>query len=74
MNKTLLVLGKFDNPIGNPEKNSKFAEKHISNVKIEIVDAGHLMSMEKPELMRVRPGAPDSSYLVMKITGLSISG
>jgi hypothetical protein len=25
--------------------------------------------MEKPALMRVTPGAPDSSYLVMKITG-----
>lgn len=48
---TLLVLGKFDNPIGNPERNSKFAKKHIPNLKIEIVNTGHLMSMENPELI-----------------------
>lgn len=49
--KTLLFLGEFDNPIGNPVKNSKFAKKYISNLKIKIVNTGHLMSMENPELI-----------------------
>ena len=49
--KTLLVLGEKDNPIGNPKKNAEFAKTHIKNVKVAIVDTGHLMSMEKPELI-----------------------
>lgn len=49
--KTLLVLGKKDHPIGNPEKNARFAKKHIKKIDVEIVDTGHLMSMEKPELV-----------------------
>ena len=49
--KTLLILGEKDNPIGNPEKNAEFAKKHIRNVQVAIVDTGHLMSMEKPELI-----------------------
>jgi pimeloyl-ACP methyl ester carboxylesterase len=47
--KTLLVLGENDNPIGNPNKNSNFAEKHFQNIEIKTIDAGHLMSMEKSE-------------------------
>ena len=49
--KTLLVLGEFDNPIGNPEKNLKFAKKYIPNLKVKTVNTGHLMSMENPELI-----------------------
>ncbi len=49
--KTLLVLGRFDNPIGHPEKNSEFAKKNIKTSKTKIVNTGHLMSMEKPELI-----------------------
>jgi len=47
--KTLLILGEFDNPIGKPKKNSKFAKKHIPNLTAEVVNAGHLMSMENSE-------------------------
>lgn len=46
--QTLLVLGTQDNPIGKPQKNSKFANKNIQNVKVEIVKTGHLMNVEKP--------------------------
>ena len=47
--ETLLILGEFDNPIGNPDKNIKFAKKCIKELKVEVVATGHLMSIEDPE-------------------------
>jgi pimeloyl-ACP methyl ester carboxylesterase len=47
--ETLLILGEFDNPIGNPDKNIKFAKKCIKELKVEVVETGHLMSIEDPE-------------------------
>lgn len=47
--ETLLILGEFDNPIGNPDKNIKFAKKCFKNLKTEVVKTGHLMSLENPK-------------------------
>lgn len=49
--KTLLILGEFDNPIGDPNKNLKYAQKCFKNIEIEVVKTGHIISMEKPELI-----------------------
>lgn len=47
--KTFLILGEYDNPIGNPNKNINYAKKCIKNLKIEVVKTGHLMSLETPK-------------------------
>jgi len=47
--KTFLILGEFDNPIGNPNKNRRYAKKCFKDIKVEVVKTGHLMSMENPE-------------------------
>jgi pimeloyl-ACP methyl ester carboxylesterase len=44
----LLLLGKRDGLVGNPE-NTKQVVKKIPNIKVEVLDTGHLISAEKPE-------------------------
>jgi pimeloyl-ACP methyl ester carboxylesterase len=48
-----LVLGELDNPVGNPIKGSKFAKRYIPNLKTGIINTGHLMNMENPELINL---------------------
>ena len=43
----LLILGSRDGLVGNPER-SKRAVKPIRDVRIEVLDTGHLVSAEKP--------------------------
>jgi pimeloyl-ACP methyl ester carboxylesterase len=47
--KTLLILGEYDNPIGKPEKNKRFANKSFEKINTEVVKTGHLMNMEDPQ-------------------------
>ncbi len=47
--KTFLILGEFDNAIGNPNKNIKYAKKHFKNIEVEVVKTGHIISMENPK-------------------------
>jgi pimeloyl-ACP methyl ester carboxylesterase len=44
----LLLLGKRDGLVGDPE-NTKQLAKNIADVKVEILDTGHLISAEKPD-------------------------
>ena len=44
----LLLLGKKDGLVGNPE-NTKKVVKNIPDVQVEILDTGHLISAEKPD-------------------------
>jgi pimeloyl-ACP methyl ester carboxylesterase len=44
----LLLLGKRDGLVGNPE-NTKQLAKNIADVQVEILDTGHLVSAEKPD-------------------------
>lgn len=44
----LLLLGKRDGLVGNPE-NTKQLAKNIADVKVEILDKGHLISAEKAD-------------------------
>ena len=46
--KTMLILGEFDNVIGNPNKNEKYAKKHFKDLEIEFVRTGHIIGMESP--------------------------
>jgi pimeloyl-ACP methyl ester carboxylesterase len=43
----LLLLGRRDGLVGNPG-NSMRAARHIPDVRIELLDTGHLISAEKP--------------------------
>ena len=44
----LFVFGKKDNLVGNPEQ-AKARVQDIQNVRVEILDAGHLMAGELPD-------------------------
>jgi pimeloyl-ACP methyl ester carboxylesterase len=44
----LLVLGEKDNLVGNPEK-AKVRVQDMPNVRIEVLDTGHLIAAEQPE-------------------------
>ena len=44
----LLLLGKRDGLVGNPE-NTKQLAQHITDVQVEILDTGHRISAEMPE-------------------------
>jgi pimeloyl-ACP methyl ester carboxylesterase len=44
----LLLLGKRDGLVGNPE-NTKQIARNIANVQIKILDTGHLLSAEEPD-------------------------
>ena len=44
----LFVFGKRDNLVGDPEA-ARALVQDIPNVRVEVVDAGHLMSAEQPE-------------------------
>jgi pimeloyl-ACP methyl ester carboxylesterase len=44
----LFVFGKRDNLVGDPEA-AKALVQDVPNVRVEILDAGHLMGGEKPE-------------------------
>lgn len=46
----MFVFGTGDNLVGNPES-AKSLVQDISNVRVEIVDAGHLMGAEQQELI-----------------------
>jgi pimeloyl-ACP methyl ester carboxylesterase len=47
---TLLILGGDDNPIGNPIRNKRYAEKSISDLRVAILpNTGHLMNVERHE-------------------------
>jgi pimeloyl-ACP methyl ester carboxylesterase len=44
----LLLLGKRDGLVGNPE-DARQLVRHIPDVRVEVLDTGHLISAEKPE-------------------------
>ena len=44
----LFVFGERDNLVGDPEA-AKVLVQDISNVRVEVVEAGHLMGGEQPE-------------------------
>ena len=44
----LFVLGERDNLVGDPEA-ARALVQDIPNVRVEMLDAGHLMAGEKPE-------------------------
>jgi pimeloyl-ACP methyl ester carboxylesterase len=44
----LLLLGKRDGLVGNPENTKKLA-KNIPDAQVEIIDTGHLISAERPD-------------------------
>jgi len=44
----MFVFGEHDNLVGDPQK-ARSLVQDISDVRVEIVDAGHLMGAEKPE-------------------------
>ena len=44
----LLLLGKRDGLLGNPE-NTKRLAKDIADIQVEILDTGHLISAERPD-------------------------
>lgn len=44
----LFVFGKRDNLVGDPEV-ARVLVQDIPNVRVEVVDAGHLMGGEQPE-------------------------
>ena len=44
----LLLLGKRDGLVGNPE-DARQLVRHIPDVRVEALDTGHLISAEKPE-------------------------
>ena len=44
----LLILGKRDGLVGNPEKAKNLAE-NIPDVQVKILDTGHLISAERPD-------------------------
>jgi pimeloyl-ACP methyl ester carboxylesterase len=44
----LLVLGERDNLVGDPARATALVQD-IPDVRVEVVDAGHLMGAEKPE-------------------------
>jgi pimeloyl-ACP methyl ester carboxylesterase len=44
----LLLLGKRDGLVGNPE-NSKEIVENMPNVQVKILDTGHLISAERPD-------------------------
>ncbi len=46
----MFVFGTKDNLVGNPEA-AKSLVQDISNVRVEIVEAGHLMGAEQPQLI-----------------------
>jgi len=44
----LLVLGKRDNLVGDPEAAGALVQD-IPDIRVEVVDAGHLMAAEQPQ-------------------------
>jgi pimeloyl-ACP methyl ester carboxylesterase len=44
----LLLLGKRDGLVGNPE-NTKQLAQNIADVQVEVLDTGHLISAERPD-------------------------
>jgi pimeloyl-ACP methyl ester carboxylesterase len=44
----MLFLGKEDHLVGNPE-NVKTLAKNVPNIEIEVLDTGHLISVEQPD-------------------------
>ena len=44
----LFVFGERDNLVGNPEA-AKALVQDIPNVRVKVVNAGHLMAAEEPE-------------------------
>ena len=44
----LLLLGSRDGLVGNPENTGQLSQ-NISDVQVEILDTGHLISAEKPD-------------------------
>ena len=44
----LLVLGEKDNLVGNPGK-TKILVQDIPNIRVEIIDTGHLIGVEQPK-------------------------
>jgi pimeloyl-ACP methyl ester carboxylesterase len=44
----LLLLGRRDGLVGNPENAQKLVQS-IPDVRVEILDTGHLISAEKPD-------------------------
>ncbi|MFN3556660.1 MAG: alpha/beta fold hydrolase [Bacteroidales bacterium] len=48
---TLLVLGTWDECIGNTDRNENFARKSISDIDVVILPTGHLMNVEQPEIV-----------------------
>lgn len=44
----LFVFGSRDNLVGDPVKAESLVQ-NMKNVKVEIIDAGHLMAAEKPK-------------------------
>jgi pimeloyl-ACP methyl ester carboxylesterase len=46
----LFVLGERDNLVGDPARATALVQD-IPDVRVEVVDAGHLMGAEKPELV-----------------------
>lgn len=44
----LFVFGERDNLVGDPEV-ARVLVQDISNVRVEVLDAGHLMGAERPE-------------------------
>jgi pimeloyl-ACP methyl ester carboxylesterase len=44
----LMILGKNDNLVGDPEKTKKLV-RDIPNVRIETLETGHLIGVEQPE-------------------------
>jgi pimeloyl-ACP methyl ester carboxylesterase len=45
----LLLLGEKDNPIGNHSRNSRFALKAFNDIRVQVLDSGHLINVEKAE-------------------------
>ena len=44
----LLVLGEKDNLVGDPE-NAKTLAQDIPDLRVEILDTGHLIGVEQPD-------------------------
>lgn len=49
----LLILGERDNVIGAPER-VKRRVQNLPQVQIEVIDAGHLMAIERPDAVNAR--------------------
>jgi pimeloyl-ACP methyl ester carboxylesterase len=49
----LLVVGRQDEVLGDPERVKRFAQQ-VPGIQIEMLDAGHLMSIERPDDVNAR--------------------